>query len=359
MTTAANSEDIYYQALLARDSTYEGTFIVGVKTTGIFCRPTCRARKPKRDNVEFFNNVKEALQKGYRSCKVCKPMEQYGTTPANIKAILDELSADSSLKLRDYDLVTRGIEPAWLRRWFMKNHGMTFHAYQRMYRINTAFKKIKGGDKITGTAFSSGFESLSGFTDSFKSVFGISPKNSKENQVIDLCRIESPLGTMFACATGEGLCLLEFSDRKMLETSFKSLARQLNATILQGDNPYFDLLRQQLEEYFDGRRSEFSVPLHMPGSAFQQQVWKSLQQIPFGQTRSYSQQAQQLQKPGAVRAVANANGMNRISILVPCHRIIGSDGSLTGYGGGVWRKKWLLDLERRVATAGSESTSLF
>ncbi len=346
MSKVTANEDIYYQALLAKDSSFEGIFIVGVKTTGIFCRPTCTARKPKRENVEFFKTTREALMKGYRPCKVCNPLAKLGETPDYINAILHELSQDPSLKLKDWDLERRGIDPTTLRRWFLKNHGMTFQAYQRMFRMNAAFKRIQHGEPVTEAAYNAGFESLSGFGDSFRAVFGVSPRMSKGQQVIDLCRLETPLGTMFACATVEGICLLEFTDRKMLETEFKALARQLNATILQGDNPHFLSLKQQLSEYFNGSRRVFTVPLFMPGSPFQQEVWKNLQAIPYGTTRSYIEQAMVLKKPEAVRAVANANGMNRISILVPCHRVIGADGSLTGYGGGLWRKKWLLELEQ-------------
>lgn len=178
-----------------------------------------------------------------------------------------------------------------------------------------------------------------------QSVFDVSPSNSKSENLIDLTSFETPLGTMFAGAVEQGICLLEFTDRKMLETEFKLLTRLLNATIIQGDNKHFALLNQQLDEYFVGKRKEFSIPLVTPGSAFQQLVWKELQNIPYGSTRSYKQQAIALKKPEAVRAVANANGMNRIAIIIPCHRVIGSDGNLTGYAGGLWRKKWMLDLE--------------
>jgi AraC family transcriptional regulator of adaptative response/methylated-DNA-[protein]-cysteine methyltransferase len=178
-------------------------------------------------------------------------------------------------------------------------------------------------------------------------VFGVSPSNSKKANVIDLKRIETPIGTMYACAVEDGICMLEFTDRKMLETELKYLSKVFNATILQGNNPHFDLLEKELSRYFDGQLKEFSVPLVTPGSAFQQLVWKELQTIPYGTVRSYSEQASALNKPLAVRAVANANGMNKISILIPCHRVIGSDGQLTGYGGGIWRKKWLLDLEQK------------
>nr|WP_294872456.1 bifunctional transcriptional activator/DNA repair protein Ada [uncultured Pedobacter sp.] len=340
------TNEIMYNAILKKDITFEGTFITAVKTTGIFCRPTCTARKPKAENVEFFKTTSEAIRKGYRPCKVCNPLEKIGETPDFIKSILEELNADPSLKFKDWDLIQKGIEPSKIRRWFLKNHGITFHAYQRMFRINSAFKRIQDGEAVTTAAFDAGYESLSGFGDSFKSIFGVSPVNSKDKQVINITRLETPLGTMFACAAKQGICLLEFTDRKMLETEFKTLAKQLNATIIQGNNPHFELLKQQLDEYFAGKRKQFTVPLFSPGTEFQQSVWQILQEIPYGATRNYKQQALALNKSDAVRAVANANGMNRISILIPCHRVIGTDGSMTGYGGGLVRKKWLLDLEK-------------
>jgi len=339
--------EIMYKALVEKDVTFEGTFFAAVKTTGIFCRPTCTARKPKAENVEFFNTTKEAILKGYRPCKVCSPLEKIGETPGYIKDLLNELHADPSIKFKDWNLNERGIEPSKLRRWFLKNHGITFHAYQRMFRINSAFKKIQNGESVTSVAFDTGYESLSGFTDSFKSIVGVSPSKSKENHLINISRIETPLGTMYACAVEQGVCMLEFTDRKMLETELKTIAKSLNATIIQGTNKHFDLLRQQLEEYFDGRRKVFTVPLCPVGTDFQQSVWLSLQTIPYGTTCSYKQQAASMNKQTAIRAVANANGMNKISILIPCHRVIGENGNLTGYGGGIWRKKWLLDMEKK------------
>ncbi|MBE8712766.1 bifunctional transcriptional activator/DNA repair enzyme AdaA [Sphingobacterium hungaricum] len=334
-----------YQIILDKDVAFEGVFFTAVKTTGIFCRPSCTARKPKPENIEFYKSTKECILKGYRPCKVCHPLDLLNETPFYIKQILSELSEDPSLKFKDFDLVKRGIEPNQLRRWFMRNHGITFQAYQRMFRINSAFKKIRKGESVTDVAFNSGFDSLSGFGDSFKQIFGVSPKNSKQQNIIDLKRIETPLGTMYVCATEKGVCLLEFTDRKMLETEFKSLAKSLNATIVQGDNAHFLLLENELKEYFEGKRKQFTVPLHTPGSDFQNSVWKALKDIPYGTTKSYKQQATYIGSPESVRAVANANGMNIISIIIPCHRVIGADGSLTGYGGGIWRKKWLLELE--------------
>lgn len=342
------SDNLMYEASFTKNPDFEGVFWMGVKTTGIFCRPTCTARKPKRENVEFFQNTKDAILKGYRPCKVCKPLENPDETPAYIQNILEELREDPSLKFKDFDLVQRGIEPATMRRWFQKMHGMTFQAFQRMFRLNTAFKKIQQGENIMETAYNSGFESLSGFNESFKSIFGVSPKNSKTQRIIDLKRIETPIGTMYAAAVEEGICMLEFTDRKMLETEFKDLAKSLNATIVQGENSHFKILEKELSEYFDGKRREFTVPLSPVGTEFQKSVWKILLKIPYGETWNYKRQSEVLGDAKKVRAVANANGLNKISILIPCHRVIGSNGSLTGYGGGIWRKQKLLELEKAI-----------
>ncbi|MCS4301906.1 bifunctional transcriptional activator/DNA repair enzyme AdaA [Chryseobacterium sp. BIGb0232] len=342
------TEKIMYEASFRKDSSFEGIFWMGVKTTGIFCRPTCTARKPKFENVEFFSHTKDAMLKGYRPCKVCKPLETLNVTPLYIKELLQEISDDPSLKLKDYDLVKRGLEPATVRRWFVKHHGVTFHAFQRMSKLNMAFKKLQQGESVTEVAFDSGYESLSGFNESFKNIFGVSPSHNKREKIIDLKRMETILGTMVACADEHGICLLEFSDRKALPTELKNISKHFNANIVQGENPHFIMLEQELSEYFDGKRTEFTVPLSPVGTAFQKQVWEILQQIPYGGTRSYQEQAEILGNPKSVRAVANANGLNKISILVPCHRVIGSNGQLTGYGGGIWRKQKLLELEQAI-----------
>jgi len=341
------SESKMYQALLNKDSSYEGLFFVAVKTTGIFCRPTCTARKPKRENVEFFDSTKNAITHGYRPCKICNPLIKSNETPEYIEKLIEELNNDPSKKFSDGDLREKGIEPSKIRRWFLKNHNITFHSFQRMFRINSAFKKLQNGDSVISTAYDTGFESLSGFNDSFKSIFGVSPTKSKDKQIINITRIETPIGTMFAAAVEKGICLLEFADRRMLETELKHLSKYFNATIIQGVNKNFDLLKNELDKYFEGKLKKFTVPLCTAGTDFQKSVWKVLQTIPYATTRSYKEQATILGKPSAVRAVANANGMNKISIIIPCHRVIGNNGQLTGYGGGLWRKKWLLDLEMK------------
>ncbi|WP_366788448.1 methylated-DNA--[protein]-cysteine S-methyltransferase [uncultured Chryseobacterium sp.] len=342
------TEKIMYEASYTKDVSFEGIFWMGVKTTGIFCRPTCTARKPKFENVEFFFNTKEAMLKGYRPCKVCRPLENLDATPQYIKELLKEITDDPTLKLKDYDLVQRGLEPATVRRWFLKHHGITFHAFQRMSKLNTAFKKLRQGESVTEVAFDMGYDSLSGFNEGFKNIFGVSPKNTPMEKVIDLKRIETMLGTMIACADEHGICLLEFSDRKALPTELKSIAEYFKANIIQGENPHFITLEEELKAYFEGTRTRFSVPLSPVGTDFQKEVWTVLQEIPYGTTRTYQEQADILGNRKSVRAVANANGLNKISIIIPCHRVIGSNGHLTGYGGGIWRKQKLLELEKAI-----------
>ncbi|MCF8247966.1 MAG: methylated-DNA--[protein]-cysteine S-methyltransferase [Saprospiraceae bacterium] len=334
-----------YQALVNKDTNFEGIFFAGIKTTGIFCRPSCTARKPKPENVEYYPSTSEAIRHGYRPCKVCHPMELMDATPAWLEGLLKEIAADPAIRLRSADLRTRGLPPERVSRWFKKTHGITFQAYLRMLRINQAFGQIKYGERVTDTAFSNGYESLSGFGDSFKKTTGFAPAKSPGKNIITVTRLLTPLGPMLAGATDEGICLLEFTDRRMLETQLLRLKKYLKAEVMPGEHSLFKKLDEQLKQYFEGKRKDFDLPLNLPGTAFQQQVWAELQNIPNGKTRSYKEQAENIGNPKAVRAVAKANGDNRISIIVPCHRVIGSDGALTGYGGGLWRKKWLLEHE--------------
>ena len=341
------SDNIMYQALVNRDSQFEGLFFAAVKTTGIFCRSTCTARKPKQVNVEFFKTSREALVNGYRPCKVCRPLESSGEVPALIQDILAELDASPENRLTDYSLHQRGIDPAMVRRWFLKNHGITFHAYQRLSRINSAMAHIRKGDKVIEAAFESGYESLSGFQHSFKKAVSHSPIESRERGSLTATRISTILGPMMIVANDEGLVLIEFTDRRMLETELKDVQSIYKSAVLPGKSPYFEIAEEQLTEYFEGKRKTFDLPILMPGTTFQRKVWRELMQIPYGITRSYKEQALAINKPEAVRAVARANGFNRLCIVVPCHRVIGQDGHLTGYGGGIWRKKWLLDHEQK------------
>ena len=338
--------DIMHKAVLERDGSFEGVFFLGVKTTGVFCRPGCSARMPNPENIEFFSSTKEALMGGYRACKRCHPMELAGAIPGWLKPVLLEIETNRDIVMKDQDLRQRGIDPVRVRRWFKKHHDMTFQAYLRARRVNHAFGQIAQNGSVTHAAFDSGYQSLSGFASAFQQVTGFSPSNKMGRKIVSLTKLLTPLGPMFAGACAKGICLLEFNDRRMLDHQIKVLSKRLEAEFVPGDHDHFATLKHQLNQYFEGERTKFTVPLFVPGTKFQQQVWQGLQDIPYGETRSYQAQAKAIGNPKAVRAVARVNGENRIGILIPCHRVIGKDGKLVGYGGGLWRKQYLLNLER-------------
>ena len=341
--------DEMWDAFERRDPEYDGIFVTAVATTGIFCRPTCPAKKPARENVEFFTGAREALTAGYRPCKRCRPMEN-GEAPEWIAGLLEAVEADPSRRWKDQDLRERGLEPERVRRWFQRHHGMTFHAYHRARRLGRAIGRLKDGASPASAAFESGYESLSGFREAFRRETGTTPGRAGDEEPILLYRLTTPLGPMIAGADEGALYLLEFADRRMLETQIERVRARTGRAAAPGVNDVIRRIGEELDAYFAGELREFTVPLETPGSEFQRAVWEELLRIPYGETRSYGEQARRLgQPPEAVRAVARANGDNRIAIVIPCHRVIGADGKLTGYGGGLWRKRRLLDLERAVA----------
>ena len=347
ITNTLPPPDEMYSALVARDSSYDGIFVTAVRTTGIFCRPSCPARKPHRENVEFFADSRQALVAGYRPCQRCKPLQPSGKTPDWLEGLLSAVEEDPSRKWTDSDLRARSLDSVRVRRWFRRHHGMTFQAYQRARRLGLALGRIRLGDEQVMVAYDHGFESLSGFRDAFDRILGDTPGRSRYKSTALMTRLLTPLGPVAAAATEEGICLLEFADRRMLETQIRRLRKHLKCAVLPGQNQHLEKLGEELTLYFQGDLREFSVPLIVAGSEFQCAAWEFLQQIPYGETRSYSEEARAMGRPGALRAVGSANGDNRIAIVIPCHRVIRSDGSISGYGGGVWRKQFLLELEKK------------
>lgn len=334
------------EAFLARDSSFDGVFITGVETTGIFCRTTCTARKPRPENVRFFGSPHEALLSGYRPCKRCRPMQPRGTPPEWLQPLLDRIEDDPTRRWTDQDMRSQGLSPERVRRWFKQNHGMTFHAYSRARRLGSALGQVRNGSRVSRAAFEAGYDSLSGFQDAFKQYFGSSPSTLDGATVVEVDRLSTPLGPMLIAATADALCLLEFVDRRMLPTQVQRIRKGLEAVFVPSRNTLMDTVAEEVEEYFQGVRTEFTVPMCAPGTEFQQTVWKELERIPYGETRSYAEVAGAIGNPAAVRAVGRANGLNGLAILVPCHRVVGADGRLVGYGGGLWRKQRLLELER-------------
>ncbi|MBI4471013.1 MAG: methylated-DNA--[protein]-cysteine S-methyltransferase [Acidobacteria bacterium] len=333
------------RAYLERDAAYDGLFFLGVRSTSIFCRPTCPARKPLPRNVEYFPTARAALFAGYRPCKRCRPLAE-DDSPEWSSRLLAEVEQDPGSRITDADLKARGIDPATVRRFFLRRYGMTFQAFTRARRLSGALTRIREGAALDHVVFESGYDSHSGFRDAFTRTFGETPGSRPNGECVFLSWFQSPLGPLVAGATSEGVCLLEFSDRRMLETQFATVRKLFSGPVLPGSNDHLNLLQSELSGYFSGTLKRFTVPLHYPGTPFQRRVWEQLLAIPYGETRSYEQLATALGDAKAVRAVGRANGLNRIAIVIPCHRVINKNGELGGYGGGLRRKQYLLDLER-------------
>lgn len=355
--------EVMERAFRERDARFDGVFYAAVTTTRIFCRPSCPARKPGPGRVEYFGSPREALFAGFRPCLRCRPMEP-GGTPGWVRDLLAAVEADPERRFRDRDLRDLGVDPAAARRWFKGAYGMTFQAYSRARRLGRAFDSLKGGGSVDDAALGFGWESFSGFREAFGKVFGSPPgavagSGGKPGAEVPVPRdfvrlgwIETPLGPMVAGAVEEGLCLLEFSDRRMLEAQLTTLRDRFRLPLAPGDSPYFDLLRRELSAYFAGTLREFTVPAVLRGTDFQVRVWRGLRRIPYGTTVTYAGLAESVGAPGAARAAGRANGLNRVALVVPCHRVVNADGSVGGYGGGLWRKKALLDLERGLRRFG-------
>jgi AraC family transcriptional regulator, regulatory protein of adaptative response / methylated-DNA-[protein]-cysteine methyltransferase len=339
-----------YRALLKRDVSFEGIFFVGVRTTGIFCRPTCAAKKPARDNVDFFATSNEALESGYRPCLRCHPMDPNQRPPQLIERLRTEVERAPGGRLTDKELAALAIDPSTARRQFKRHYGMTFQAYHRARRMGLALSQVRQGGRVEEARNGSGFESESGFREAFTRIFGEVPtrlRRAKASAPLLAERIETPLGAMIAVADDQGLRLVEFIDRRATERELSLLRKRLRTNVVPGKHRHLEAVRSQLADYFSGKSLEFDIPLAPVGSPFQLRAWKILQSIPAGETRSYSWMATRLGDENARRAVGRANGTNMICIIIPCHRVIRADGTLCGYGGGLWRKKWLLDHERR------------
>jgi AraC family transcriptional regulator of adaptative response/methylated-DNA-[protein]-cysteine methyltransferase len=333
------------RAYLNGDAAYNGVFFLAVRTTAIFCRPHCPARKPLPKNVEYFASAREALFAGYRPCKRCRPLHE-DDQPEWAASLLADVERAPHTRITETELRKRGVDPATVRRFFTRRFGMTFQAYTRARRLAGAFKEIQNGAALDEAASGSGYESTSGFRDAFERLFGDAPRNRPSGPGVFLSWIKSPLGPLVAGATDKGVCLLEFSDRRMLETQCTTLRGRFTGPVVPGTNEHLMALEKELGEYFAGKLQKFTVPLVYPGTPFQERVWNELLKIPYGATRSYEDIAAGVGDYKAVRAVGTANGRNRICIVIPCHRVIRKSGNLGGYGGGLRRKEFLLELER-------------
>src|SRR6184192_2431549 len=258
-----------YRALMKRDPSFEGIFYIGVRTTGIFCRPTCSAKKPARENVDFFATSSDALENGYRPCLRCHPLDPNAHPPKLIERLRIEVERAPGGRLTDKELAALAIDPSTARRQFKRHYGMTFQAYHRARRMGRALRGVQKGERVDEVRNGSGFESESGFRDAFTRVFGETPTAARKQGGLFAKRIETPLGAMLAIADDEGLRLLEFVDRRAMEGELSILRKRLRTNVVPGEHHHLDAVRLQLTDYFSGKSLAFDLPLAPVGSPFQ------------------------------------------------------------------------------------------
>jgi AraC family transcriptional regulator of adaptative response/methylated-DNA-[protein]-cysteine methyltransferase len=343
-----NHEELY-GAFCRKDMSLDGIVFVAVRTTGIFCRPGCPAPVPLSRNVEFFRSAGEALAAGYRACKRCKPLELPQAGSALVEDLLKRLAEDPSSRWSSARLAGLGINPVNARRHFERRFGMSFLKYARGERLAQAHAAIESGADVLMAQLDAGFESSSGFREAFAQAFNSTPGKARDSVLLRADWIDTPLGVMVALTDDRLVHLLEFTNRKQIGQQIARYQRAVKAAFLPGETNASRLLRHELDAYFNGISLKFECPIAEAGTPFQLRVWAALRQIEPGTVQSYGAIAKSIGAPLAVRAVANANAMNRCAIIIPCHRVIGADGTLTGYAGGLPRKRWLLDHEKRIA----------
>lgn len=341
--------DTLYDALIRRDPAHDGLHFVCVTSTRVFCRLTCSARKPKSENCIFEDTIAACLSAGFRPCKRCRPMLHHGGTDPAVTGLIEALEADPGRRWSEQDLIARGHDPSTVRRAFNRRFGMSFLEMARLRRLGSGVDSLSGGESVIEAQLDAGYESGSGFRAAITRLFGTAPAALRGQALLKADFLETPIGTMVAIADDNALHLLEYTDRPALSSEITRLQARQKQGVMLGKTRIIEETRDEIARYFDGQRTGFTVRLAGHGSAFERAVWQALRLIPPGETRSYSRLAADLGRESAMRAVARANGANQIAIIIPCHRVIGADGSLTGYGGGLWRKRWLLEHERRMA----------
>jgi AraC family transcriptional regulator of adaptative response/methylated-DNA-[protein]-cysteine methyltransferase len=344
----AHDEDTLYAALLARDPAYDGHWYVGVSTTGIFCRLTCPARKPKREHSSFYRTSTDAEAAGFRACMRCRPLDTGRPTNAALDDLRCRVAAMPDRRWGETDLADLGHDPSTIRRLFKREYGVTFSQFARAQRLGAGVASLAAGASVIEAQLDAGYDSASGFRDAIGRLLGQAPARVRDRRMLAAAWIDTPIGAMLSVCGDAGVYLLEFADRTALPGELARLQAR-HGPALFGPHAMLDRLAEQVRAYFMDAKAAFDVPVAQFGSDFSHAVWAELQNVPVGETRSYKALAEALGRPDAIRAVARANGVNQVALIVPCHRVIGSNGELVGYGGKLWRKRWLLEHEQRSA----------
>lgn len=336
-------EDRAWSAVLRRDRSFDGRFVTGVLSTGIYCRPSCAARHPARGNVRFFVSGAEAQVAGLRPCKRCLP-DDVARDEAAVLAAIDEIKASEGRPRLAELAQAVGYSPSHFQRVFARATGLSPAAYSRALREERAREALSGAGSVTEAIYEAGFEAPSRFYDSMEGKLGMAPSawaRGGEGVAIHWAVVQTTLGPMLVAATGKGVCRLSFNEsRAELEARFP------HARLIEGGAEFAALL-QRVVDAVERPGSGGDIPLDVRGTAFQERVWRELRRIPPGETRSYAQIAAAAGKPKAVRAAGSANGANNVAVLIPCHRVVRSDGSLGGYAYGLDIKRELLSREAR------------
>lgn len=345
---ARNHEDSCWQAVLARDPQKDGQFVFAVSSTGVYCRPSCSARHPRRQNVRFFGSPDEAEGAGYRACLRCRPRAKANTPQnATVKAMCRyiERHLDEPLTLAVLSEAL-GQSPFHLQRTFKAALGITPRAYAESCRMDQFKRNLRAGHAVTRAIYDAGYSSSSRVYEKTSAQLGMTPDEYRRGAVATLIRYafaESPLGPMMIAATERGICAIQFGDSNPeLEAGLK---REFPFAVRRRDDVALASEVQSLLRMMRGHKLPSSFPLDIQATAFQRRVWDYLQTIPRGMTRSYRQVAKAIGRPTAARAVARACATNRLAVAIPCHRVIREDGNLGGYRWGLSRKELLLEME--------------
>lgn len=338
------TEDEAWAAVQRRDKSFDGQFVTGVMSTGIYCRPSCAARHPARKNVRFFATGAEARGAGLRACKRCLP-DDVGRDEAAVLAAIDEIKTSAGRPLLADLAATVGYSATHFQRVFKRATGLSPAAYSRALREERARDALSEGGRVTDAVYDAGFEAPSRFYDSMQGRLGMSAsawRDGGRGVTIRWAVAQTSLGPMLVAATEKGVCRLSFA-----EGEAELAARFPNAELRAGDEEFAALL-QQVVGAVEQPGAANDIPLDVKGTAFQEAVWAQLRKIPLGETRSYAQIAAAAGNPKAVRAAGSANGANNVAVLIPCHRVVRSDGSLGGYAYGTDIKQALLEREKQA-----------
>ncbi|MCB2015329.1 MAG: bifunctional DNA-binding transcriptional regulator/O6-methylguanine-DNA methyltransferase Ada [Sphingobium sp.] len=336
-------DDEAYAAFLRRDRAWDGRVIIAVRTTGIYCKPSCAARRPRRENIEFYDTPEEARYAGYRACMRCRP-DDVGRDEIAIRRAVELLEAAEERMSLEELAQQVGYAPHHFQRLFKRSVGVSPAAYARRLRQQRAERALSETASVTDAIYDAGYSGPSRFYAQAGEAMGMTPMKRKKGGAgvqIRYAIVDSALGKMLVAATDKGLCRISFD-----EGEAELRAHFPNAEILPSDAGFDALVQQVIASVDAPDKASGDLPLDIRGTAFQQTVWDALRRIPAGETRSYAQIAAEIGRPKAVRAVGTACGDNEIAIVIPCHRVLRSDGSLGGYAYGLERKRALLERER-------------